>query len=131
MRPTLSALATATALLVLGLNPVQAAKYYKWVDENGVTQFTERKPASGYVGGVEEHNVNVTGIRSQTGGSDPGQSDDERARLCEQSREYLARIQGSDIFRTNAQGVTAKLTDEEKQTEVNKAQSQVDQFCSQ
>ena len=79
-----------TSIIFLPLsfsNPVQAGKYYKWVDEHGATHYTEKPPAD----------TDSTAIRTQ--GKAPKDAEQANAKLTEQ-REALAE----DISKREEQG---------------------------
>tara|TARA_R110002073_G_scaffold241533_7_gene403602 strand:- start:1100 stop:1540 length:441 start_codon:yes stop_codon:yes gene_type:complete len=130
---------------------VQAAPLYKWVDENGVTHFSEYPPEN--QSGTEA--VDIRGIPSISGqGSPAPQSPDTAAvttaaqqplipevekvenpikspELCQQARQNLAQIQTNRRVRAPdpETGELRYLSEEEIATQLANWQKRADTYC--
>ncbi len=137
-------------LLALGLTgllaavQVQATQIYTWVDDNGVTHFSERPPK----------NVKASIIRPKTGHSEPVNYDNPatteaspaptaQARAnpapqaanrdperCEQARKNLETLQNFGRIRIRADdGSFHYLTEEEREQRLQETQTVINQEC--
>lgn len=137
MKP-MCAIAFCLAGLLIG-SPAMAAKVYKWVDENGVVNFSAHPPKD----------TQSTVIRPKTGHSEPvtydtpGQTTQEQpaaANTAQQSRKDPERCEISrknmDVLRTfgrvrvpNEDGSFHYLTEEEQQEKLKTTQQAIDESC--
>lgn len=135
-------LSCITALLLAGAlvtAPAMAAKVYKWVDENGVTNFGEHPPK----------NANAQIIKPNTGHSEPVnydtpateqpaapvQAEEPQASLkspdrCEIAQRNLKTLQNFGRVRVpNEDGSFHYLTEEEQQERLKETQQAIDESC--
>ena len=140
----------------LGLLPAVAQTIYKWVDEKGVTHFTETPPPPGAKGGKIE--VKPTPPSSDRASDDPA-TWKERARTLEQQRHdpenaedkarktaqrersereqrcrkaHVALDQLNNVGRLyvyDAKGERQYLSDEERPAEIGKAKRAIAEAC--
>jgi hypothetical protein len=122
--------------MVIG-SPAMAAKVYKWVDENGVVNFSEHPPK----------NTPTTVIRPNTGHSEPvtyatpgqpvpqaaadtaqqSRKDPER---CEISRKNLEVLRSFGRVRVpNEDGSFHYLTEQEQQERLQTTQKAIEESC--
>jgi len=145
-----------TSIFVIPLSfssNLQAGKFYKWVDENGATHYTETPPA----------NSESTTIRTQ--GKDPKNAEQAKAKLSKQ-RESLTedianRVKAGEeaslnaknsevkknncktargnlkvlqehgrIKQKNKEGEYSLLPEEKRQERVQKAKDRIKEFCN-
>ena len=136
-------LSCITALLLAGAlitSPAIASKVYKWVDENGVTNFGEHPPK----------NAKAQVIKPNTGHSEPVNYDTpapeqsaERAQVQEQPQASLKNPERCEIAQRNLKtlqnfgrvrvpnedGSFHYLTEEEQQERLKETQQAVDESC--
>src|SRR5690606_6780593 len=132
-----------TALLLAGAlitSPAIASKVYKWVDENGVTNFGEHPPK----------NATAQVIKPNTGHSEPVNYDTpapeqpaEQAQVQEQPQASLKNPERCEIAQRNLKtlqnfgrvrvpnedGSFHYLTEEEQQERLKETQQAVDESC--
>ena len=114
---------------------------YKWVDEQGITQYTERPPSKGAYEKITVHmsgSEEVIGVNAEQSAKEAevakGSPLDEIAKAnesnCKVSRQNMevltkvARIKVSD-----EKGENRILTPEEKQQRIDETQQQIELFC--
>ena len=148
-----------STILLLALSiltgPVMAAKFYKWVDEEGVTHFSQRPPQNQARPGVEEMEVragkpadapkaaqvgNAPGqqqadenaAKSEKPADAPAEIDPEaQAARCNDANDYLTRLKNSNrMFRVDDKGNTTRLGEEERQAEIDRVQQQITENCN-
>ena len=146
-RPTL----LLCSLLFLSLTSTVNAKVYKWVDENGVIQYTQYPPARGESeeintpAGPSSSAPNRDSLQNQAQSSDKRREQQKlideqntalqnrQAQLAEQCaniRENLATLKSSPFIRQQqADGSMKVLTAEEHVAKGEQYQSQLDEFC--
>ncbi len=131
-----------------------AAKMYKWVDENGVVQYTQSPPPAGRKATVvKKHSHGVTdqqadeNLRGLTDKASNEQkdrefkkeyasADEQRAerlkKNCEIARENLRILQNAPRIRLQSDdgGDASFLTEEQKQQKVAEAQKQINNNCN-
>ncbi len=141
------------ALLVLALVSLPAAAVYKWVDEKGVTHYTEEPPPDGKASKLETRTVGPSGSTGAT--DDWKQKDLERrkSRLeqeqaedyakrksehdaavrgsrCLESRRQLALLERArPIYRVNEHGEKVYLEDQDRPRQVEQWRDQVAKNC--
>lgn len=127
---------------VLGV-VVGAGSVYKWVDEDGNVHYGERPP--------QEQSKDAEKVRIEKGPSD---SDDEAAggndedttggeeengepddpiqkQQCKLSRDILERYQSAEfLYREGEDGEKRRLTEEEKQAEIERVKNDIRKFCN-
>ena len=145
--------AIALGMLVAAL-PAAAQTMYKWVDEKGVTHFSEHPPADAK---NEKKATKVTPKvipPSNSGAYDPnawkgkeaearkrqvsrGQQEQadakdaaKQAEACERARGRLSMLQTTaPIFRTNPDGSRTYMEDKTREAEMARAKEAADQAC--
>ena len=144
MRNTVIAIA-----LSLACTQVMAAKLYKWVDENGVTQFSQQPPASQQ---YERMNVSAppqlgstptpahtppetqAGTSSESGSTAAQQAEREQKELreaqCAKLREDLNTLENNPrLGRTNADGQMERIGEDERQAMMTRAREELASYC--
>ena len=114
---------------------------YKWVDQNGITQYTERPPKNRAYekitvsagGGREVEQVTAEQAAQQANETTQSaldqvvQANERNCKIAQQNMQVLkemARIRVSDD-----KGENRVLTDEEKQARIAETQKQIDIYC--
>ena len=114
---------------------------YKWVDQQGITQYTERPPKDGAYEKITVHasgGEEVTGISAAQAANSKeeiaaspldeiAKVNESNCKVAKQNMEVLtnvARIKVSD-----EKGENRILTPEEKQARLDETQRQIDIFC--
>ena len=138
------------ALLISSLT--QAAQVYKWVDENGQTQFSQFPPSKE----IAEKNAETINVKAQPA-ADAGAAErlqnmrqqllessvdrnqaktenKEEAKkneaYCKQAQQNLRNLQsGGRFYEVQENGERKYFDDKELANRVKKAQAQVDKFC--
>ncbi|HHQ42067.1 MAG TPA: DUF4124 domain-containing protein [Chromatiales bacterium] len=148
------ALVPAAALLALALGAPgapAAERVYKWVDEQGVTHYSQTPPA-----GVEATPLDVaTGApaggsaeqaleryrkvlappkaaeeKASAGKVDPAKEAEARARNCKVARERLAILTArSRILVLRPDGTSERLTEEQRQAEIERMKAIIAANC--
>jgi hypothetical protein len=135
-------------LLIIAL-PARAA-FYKWVDEQGVTQYTEYPPPSGHyqemrspepVNDVDAPQQPQTPVVRQNTNTPPPPApgaDDQslakqqaaRRQNCQLARERLSQLENHPRVRiTGADGSVRVMGEEEKQARLVETRRMVAQMC--
>jgi hypothetical protein len=141
------------ALLVLALASLPAAAVYKWVDEKGVTHYSETPPPDAKATQVE---TRIVGPSGSTGATDDwkqkelerrkerldrDQAEDYakrnsehdaavRANRCQESRRQLAMLERAlPIYRINERGEKLYLEDQDRPRQVEQWRSQAEKYC--
>jgi len=145
--------ALALALLVAAL-PAAAQTMYKWVDEKGVTHFSEHPPADAKLekkaskvtpkvtppssaGAYDPNAWKSKDAEARKRGVERGQQEQvdardaaKRAEACERARSRLGMLQTSaPIFRTNPDGSRTYMEDKTREAEIARAREAADQAC--
>ncbi len=131
-----------------------AAKMYKWVDGNGVVQYTQSPPPPGREGSeVKKHTHGVTddqadeNLRGLTDKAQTQQKDrefkkeyagaeeqraDRMHKNCETARENLRILQNAARVRVKGDGDedAAYLSEQQKQEKIAESQEQVKNNCN-
>ncbi|MEH6566753.1 MAG: DUF4124 domain-containing protein [Halopseudomonas sp.] len=145
MRKTVIAIA-----LGLACTPLMAEKLYKWVDENGVTQFSQQPPVSSQ---YERMNVTAPPKLGSEMAPEPAESsstadapDDSPATAatqqqtkeqqalqeaqCAKLREDLTTMENNPrLGRTNAAGEMERIGEDERQSMIAKAREELATHC--
>lgn len=139
MRPLLHAIAFALLLLPL-LTPVaEAARTYKWVDENGVTHYTQYPPPDQEADVIEPR----IGVPTGSGADDDGAAETASAAdgedtgpktmeaYCQQLRQQLETLNSSGNVRVRQEdGTLAPLEGEARAAKRAEIASSISQNCS-
>lgn len=137
-----------TTLLTLACSSAMATQMYKWVDENGVTQFSQQPPTDN-----QYQRMNVTPppqpstpapqppVRAEdeaaTTETEPAQqqTDDaeyraELAAYCESLRNRLTTMENNPrLRRERADGTMERIPEEERQEMISKAKADLQANC--
>ncbi|MDH3451957.1 MAG: DUF4124 domain-containing protein [Gammaproteobacteria bacterium] len=152
MRKNVIRAVVCSALLVLTTGIVQA-KIYKWVDENGVTQYTQYPPPKG-----DSKEVNVPAAPSAPTDEqrkelqerleafnkrrderlrDAQESEEQRAEReklaadCQRIRDDLEVVRNNPrLFEEAEDGSRVRMTEERRQERIGLAEQQLKDFCS-
>jgi hypothetical protein len=137
------------ASVVIFSSAVQA-ELYKWVDENGNINYTQSPPPPGVDGTTIKPPPNLNSDSAQSRleqrldtldkRADQRQKQaeeqqqaksemEEQTRICNQARARLASYQYPRVSVQGADGTSIQLGEEERQREVDKSQSQVNDLC--
>ena len=123
--------------LLIASAPTMAGEYYKWVDEHGVSHFSERPPAQADIAEkikthartptTEEAQEAKTAINKELAPTtqtlaDPARCDQEKARLTQLSS-------GSRIRMQDTQGGFYYLDEQQIRQEVQKSQQAIAESC--
>lgn len=146
-------ISSISALALILSTTIQAGKYYRWVDESGVTHYTETPPPD----------TQATTIRTQ--GKDPKSAEQAKARLseqrkafteaaankkaadeenkladenekikqgnCETAKKNLKMLQEHSRIREKGDnGEYTVLAEEERQARIKLAQERIKEFCN-
>lgn len=141
---TLAGLALLLISLTLALPSYAAEKTtkvtYKWVDDNNITQFTERPPKDRAYekiivtssGGREVQEVSKTQAVSDAKKSTNSSLDEfqqANERNCTIARQNMEVLQNMARIRVTENGEERILSPEEKQARVEETQKQIDIYC--
>ena len=137
--------------------PAQAQQYiYKWADEQGQPQYSElappkgvayemvRKPATATQGTeptsrdpakelAEKKAQEEAKLKEQAEQAQQAQKDaeDQRTKNCEIAKKNVQVLQGdSPVVKTDAKGNKAALDPQQRESELKKAQKDMDYFCN-
>jgi hypothetical protein len=139
------------AAALLACVPATAQTMYKWVDEKGVTHFSETPPPgdrkaakvtpkvtpSGNPSAYDPHGwktreAESTKLRVDRGLQDQAAAQDreKRAVACERARSRIAFLQNTHrIHRDNPDGTRTYLGDAEREVEVVRAREAAAEYC--
>lgn len=130
--------------------PAEAQKMYKWVDEKGVTHFSENPPPDGVKGGQQ---IEVKPIQSDRPAADnwrqkeaearerrakQGVADEQarrqeasqRAGRCRQAQRTVDTMTNSSrVYRLNAKGERVWMEESEKSAELAEARREIARYC--
>jgi hypothetical protein len=138
--------------LILITTTLAAGKMYRWVDENGVTQYTQSPPPKGDATEVkpppppavspEEAQRKLNAQRQQLEDlredrslakqkTKEGKEEKElNTKNCQLARNNLKRLQENPRGRwMQKDGQQTRYSDEERQTKIKEAQDQIQEFC--
>lgn len=128
------------------------ARMYRWVDEDGVTVYSQSPPATGEAQEVKVHASTASPAPAATGDAngpansdapsatdqDQGPSKDEIAESnrikeenCQAARHNLNLYQnlGNKLVKT-PDGLYQRLTEEERQEKIQESQRLMDEYCA-
>lgn len=129
---------------------IASAEIYKWVDENGVTQFTERQPEAEVP--VATVNVNHSKAKEARATWQEREADfeereetaskaaAERAQAqadaaakranCEAARKRATSLQRPRINEVQEDGTRVRIGEDQRQAEIRKANEAIAEFCN-
>ncbi|WP_341707348.1 DUF4124 domain-containing protein [Halopseudomonas sp.] len=137
-----------TTLLTLACSSAMATQMYKWVDENGVTQFSQQPPTDN-----QYQRMNVTpppqptapAPQAPTASEGEAAATDteatqqqvadpeyqaELAAYCASLRERLTTMENNPrLRRTREDGTVERITEEERQEMISKAKADLQTHC--
>jgi uncharacterized protein DUF4124 len=133
--------AAALALALSAVLPAGAEQVYKWVDEKGVTHFSQTPP--------EAKDAQRLDVRTAPATPSPGAASDEakakdadakpqrteaqkkeRAERCKQAQEALAKLEGSEpIVRYGEKGEQIPVGDDERPAFIQQVKKVMAQQC--
>lgn len=142
-------------VVVLFSSQLAAEKIYKWVDENGQIHYASQKPANQQVETVKLRTPPKAAPKTDAEATNPdpdataGSADEvdaeaeaaAKARLaaadkinnkkqCELARKNYAALNASvRVSRTNEQGETVRMTDDERVKAMQAAQQGIKKYC--
>ncbi len=137
-------------VLGLGLSGPAAAEIYKWVDPDGETHYTERKPeaAATVVETVTPTNIQPRAEREtwqtqneafserRKDARELAEKDSKTAdqaaktkRNCEQANLRVATMERPRVNQVSADGTRARMPDEWRQAQLKEARAAVDKYC--
>lgn len=152
-----SPLQIAIFLAILLATATVAAQVYKWVDKDGKVQYSDSPPPAS-AGKTEPKKMETAPATTAAPANAPGKSLQERAKdydkrrsetaektkkddeaqknaevdqeNCRDARAALADLEsGRPISRANANGERAFMTDEQRQTDIQKARAMIASAC--
>lgn len=135
------------ALLLAG--PVAAKEYFKWVDDNGVTHFTNSPPkdrpseaVNTYAGSSTKYDPSAANAdsaeakkekelmeKSKTEESNAASMKAEKCKKVEEQKNYLVERDGTRVRMTDREGNEKVLSPEEQKAEIEKLQKFLDEQC--
>ena len=130
-------LATAVAAWLLAA-PAAAAEIYKWVDESGVTHYSQQPPPEGARTIIETRPAPPSAVDQQkaadtTGSSDAGASDGEQETIedyCEELRGRIEMLESDQPLRMkNEDGTLKPLSGDARAQQLQQARGQLTQHC--
>ena len=149
MRTFTKRLLLGTLLIAVSLSA--HAAFYKWVDANGVTQYSQSPPASGHYQEMRssppaaeanaERQSTETSPPAQDPASDPAattppdhqqqaQQQAARAQNCQLAKQRLSQLENHPRIRyTAADGSIRVMSEEEKQTKLMETHKMIDDMC--
>ncbi len=148
MKPSLSA-ALLLAGCLLTASAATAEKVYKWVDEQGITHYSQTpppgvaaEPVAVSTGGGDDAaleryrrilsppKAEAPDGKAKEGGIEPAKKAEARARNCKLARERLAVLTSrSRILMLQPDGTSVRLTEKERQAEIERMKTIVAANC--
>ncbi len=139
-RLVIISLSLGTCLSVFSAEHISKVTY-RWTDENGIVQYTERPPATrGYEiitvtasGGKEVTSISEEEATKENANTVENTLDEvikaneRNCKIARQNMEVLSKI--ARIRVSDEKGENRILTPEEKQVRVDETQKQIDTFC--
>lgn len=140
-------------MALLALNtPAAMAKTYKWVDENGVTQYTATPPPKGDFTAIKkppkpavdpvkaksefEKRQEAFQKRRDETSKAKEESDKlaakaaENSKKCQQARKNMTNFTTNSRIRiTDKDGTVRNMPEEERQASIKRAQEAIDSYC--
>ncbi|POB01898.1 hypothetical protein C1949_15405 [Halopseudomonas oceani] len=135
-----------TTLLTLACSSAMATQLYKWVDEDGVTQFSQQPPADNQYqrmnvapppqpssptpqAPAEEETTATAGEPAQKQIANP-EYEAELAAYCESLRNRLTTMENNPRLRqTREDGTVERVTEEDRQAMISKAKADLQANC--
>lgn len=148
---------TIAALLgALLTTPVMAAQYYKWIDENGVTHYSETPPPvtakntsevkvqtkspSGAAAATESLQKQREAVSKSLSEREKAATQEatsstkvNKAEYAERCKQYKSNLEAMEshgrVTETDSKGEKRVLTDEEKNKRMDETRRQIKAFC--
>lgn len=140
-----------TLLLLLSTSLV-AGKMYRWVDENGVTQYTQTPPPKGDAKEIKpppppavdpaeaQRQLNAQRQKledlredrslAKQKSTESAEEKAAKAKNCQAARDNLKKLQENPRGRwMQKDGTQTRYTDEQRQAKIKEAQDQIKEFC--
>jgi predicted outer membrane lipoprotein len=109
---------------------VQAADFYRWTDDKGVTHFSDKPPKGVNAEKVKGKKPRPSGEEEEVVAEEP-QASDPDAERCKAERERLALLQSNRrIQMEDKEGKVRELTVKEIEEEIAFSQKAVERFCN-
>ncbi|HET19113.1 MAG TPA: DUF4124 domain-containing protein [Chromatiales bacterium] len=138
--------AISLALLLAALSAPSQAAIYKWVDEKGVTHFTEQPPASGQGEKVQPRVYAPATPAAPSAGKDTEAAEpkveqaapksvltvppEQMAEQCQQARQRLLQLESSPrILYRGEDGEMTRATEEERQRMMDEERKRIELYC--
>lgn len=131
------------------LSPPTYAEVYKWVDQNGETNYSERKPADStdvetitpwtsaptaeratIEARIEASDKQRTARAEQDKKDREAKADtDQIQRNCEQANIRVASLERPRVNKLNEDGTRSRMPEEWRQSQLQEAHAAVEKFC--
>jgi hypothetical protein len=139
-----------TGILILGLGTLSQAQMYKWVDEDGVTQFTQSRPPNGTdaeiievktksastaaLKNLESQIKKADGLREKRlEDAEIKQIDKENQAImvenCRRSRARLAGYSVPNALMMQPDGSRIRVDEDARQRELAEARENISKYC--
>ncbi|MGK0297488.1 MAG: hypothetical protein ACI9XC_001096 [Gammaproteobacteria bacterium] len=140
-----------SGILILGIGTISQAEMYKWVDENGVTQFTQSRPpgetdveiievktkpaSTSALKNLESQIKRADGLREKRLETEENKRIDKenQAVVVENCRRSRARLQSYSVpnaLREQEDGSRARVDEDARQRELVAAREMVQKYCN-
>lgn len=131
---------TALVIALVFAAPVAAAQVYKWVDEDGVTHYTQQPPPGGEAQVIDPNVAQPTSAAptasgEDTAGGDAGESSGDdgdsqsMAEFCNQLRDEAQLLASDRPVKVQSGDSVTDLTGEARQQRLASTRSQIEQYC--
>ncbi|RMD69505.1 MAG: DUF4124 domain-containing protein [Gammaproteobacteria bacterium] len=130
-------------LSLLAVFPVESTTIYRWIDEKGITHFSQTPPPVGQVQEIQvqvPHGPPPSSLKTLETMKEAPPKEEDRARAEEQARikkevcsalrknlETLERY--PRLYRKDEQGNVVWITEKERQALIKKTRAQLKEFC--
>lgn len=136
-------------MAVILAGPAAAKEYYKWVDDNGVTHFTNAPPkdrpsemVNTYAGSSTKYDPSAANAdteeakkekalmeKSKKDDADAAAQKTEKCKKVEEQQKYLIDRDGTRVRMMDREGNERVLSPEEQKEEIDKMQKFLDEQC--
>ena len=138
-------------VLLLGISQLAYGAMYKWVDEEGITHYTQQPPPDGIEAenikpppvvdtdtaseNLEKQQNQVEKLRKGREKSAEQRHDKEqeakiKAENCSRARSRLQQASRPRVAFTNPDGSVRRASEDERQKTINEANKQIEEFCN-
>ena len=139
-------------LCLLGVGQIAQARIYKWVDKDGVVQYTQTPPPSGITASeikppppppdaaaaekqLQQQQAELNKTREDRIKAGEEQQKEEqfaadKKQKCEQARLRLRSMQRPRVNVVGKDGERRRLTEEEREAGIAKAREMIDKLCN-